>query len=103
MNDEWNEEEYASYLEHERHMYAWCLRTYGDFEANEADQKASSFYGDEPANALYRGLVFHNEAWHWAMLHIFGEAYWTSRPDLLDPPQEYLDHSRAYDNTRGIR
>ncbi|WP_406673847.1 hypothetical protein WBK31_35620 [Nonomuraea sp. N2-4H] len=37
----------------------------------------------------YRGLVFHDEAWHWAMLGIYGERYWVAHPELADPPPEY--------------
>ncbi len=72
-SEDWSEEGYVAYLEHERHMYAWCLIAYGHSAPSDAYEMALSFYQYEPANAPYRGLVFHNEAWHWAMLRIFGE------------------------------
>ena len=101
MADDWDEQEYVSYLEHERHMYAWCLIKYGNLSPSDAHKSASTFYSYEPANAPYRGLVFHNEAWHWAMLHIFGETYWISRPDLVDQSQDYQDHAIAFDAESG--
>ncbi|NUR29941.1 MAG: hypothetical protein HOV83_29505 [Catenulispora sp.] len=83
-----DEDEYLAYLEGERSRYAWVLRTYGDASPAEAQAAAEQFYEYEPAGP-YRGLVFHNEAWHWAMLGIKGHGYVTHYPELVDPPADY--------------
>ncbi|WP_257385202.1 hypothetical protein [Tahibacter caeni] len=87
----WRQDEtgYAEYLKHERLLFAWCLQTFADTPAAEAQEAAGTFYEYEPASAPHRGLVFHDEAWHWAMLHIFGPFYWISRPALELPSAEY--------------
>ena len=85
----WSEAEYAAYLEGERRRFAWTLREYGASSAREAQEAALTRYPYEPPDAPYRGLIFHDEAWHWAMLHIHGDQYWQSRPDLENPPPEY--------------
>ncbi|MFG1697449.1 hypothetical protein [Nonomuraea sp. NPDC049309] len=84
-----SEEEYVACLEGERRRYAWVMRRYGGLGEAEAEAAAREFYAYEPAGEPYRGLVFHDEAWHWAMLGIYGERYWVSHPELADPPPEY--------------
>ncbi|MEY9908713.1 hypothetical protein ABIA35_004946 [Catenulispora sp. MAP12-49] len=86
----WPEEEYARYLEAERRRYAWVMRTYGGMTGAEADEAAEQWYDYEPPDKPYRGLVFHDEAWHWAMTAIKGDHYWAGDPGLTEPPQEYL-------------
>jgi hypothetical protein len=98
LSDDWSEEEYVAYLGHERHLYAWCLMTYGHMTQRDANEAALSFYDYEPENAPYRGLIFHCEAWHWAMLRIFGETYWKARPDLEKPSQDYLTHAVEFES-----
>ncbi|WP_386066307.1 hypothetical protein ACFJIW_17440 [Tahibacter sp. UC22_41] len=87
----WQEDEtgYADYLEQERVLFAWCLRTVAGMPAAEAREAAEAFYDYEPASNPYRGLVFHDEAWHWAMLRIAGPDYWTTQPSLAQPSAEY--------------
>ena len=83
-----DEEDYRAYLTMEREVYAWCLVKYGHYSRSEALKESESFYEYEPPGE-YRGLVFHDEAWHWAMLKVFGESYWELRPDLESPSAEY--------------
>lgn len=83
------EEEYLRYLEGERRAFAWVLRTYGTLDPHRARDESLKRYPYQPPDAPFRGLIFHDEAWHWAMLHLQGEGYWRTRPDLAHPPQEY--------------
>ncbi|MCX4966761.1 hypothetical protein OHA98_18350 [Streptomyces sp. NBC_00654] len=85
----WSEEEYAAYLRDERRRYAWVMRRYGNLSPAESRAAAEERYAYEPADAPFRGLVFHDEAWHWAMLALHGERYWTDRPESADAPPEY--------------
>ena len=101
-NNPWTEQEYVEYLAHERHMYAWCLVHYKGMDATLASNAAVARYPYEEPSDEYRGLVFHNDAWHWAMLHIFGETYWVARPDLEDQSREYQDASAAFEQGAGI-
>lgn len=96
----WNEPEdeadYLESLEHERHMYAWCLTRYSGLSPEAAAREAMSFYEYQPASYEYRGLVFHDVAWHWAMLRIRGDCYWLSDRGLETPSVEYQAESEAY-------
>ncbi|HET6397207.1 MAG TPA: hypothetical protein VFF91_10250 [Pseudoxanthomonas sp.] len=86
----WTEAEYLAYLAHERRMYAWVLERYGAFPPAEARAAALACYPYEAPGRL-RGLAFHDEAWHWAMLRLHGEGYWRTHPGLADPPQAYRE------------
>ncbi|MFE9421793.1 hypothetical protein ACFYNO_02390 [Kitasatospora sp. NPDC006697] len=88
--DDWTEPEYLSLLHRERRAYAWVLRHYGALPPEAAEAAALVCYPYEPPDTDYRGLVFHDEAWHWAMLRIHGDRYMLDHPDLLTPPEEYL-------------
>lgn len=92
----WSEQKYLAHLQHERHMYAWCLHTYGDLPQEDAIRLAEAFYEYESPSANLRGLVFHDEAWHWAMMEIVGDFYWKSRPDLASISKEYEEESERY-------
>lgn len=83
------EHAYRRTLEAERRSFAWVLRTYGGQTPARARAEALARYPYEPPGAPYRGLIFHDEAWHWAMLHLHGEGYWRDRPDLARPPGAY--------------
>ncbi|GAA3834338.1 hypothetical protein ACFS5L_37230 [Streptomyces phyllanthi] len=85
----WSEAEYVAYLQSERRSYAWVMRRYGDLTLTESWAAALKFYPYEPSDALYRGLVFHDEAWHWAISAIYGDRYTAEHPDLAAPPAEY--------------
>ena len=95
----WSEEEYVAYLNGERELFAWCLKKYGSFSVESAREEALSFYEYEPASAPHRGLVFHDEAWHWAMLKIHGDLYWKKHPELESPSEEYeKEAARLHNN-----
>ena len=89
---DWTETEYLEHLARERRMFAWVLRSYGSFSAADAHDAALARYPYEEPRDL-RGLIFHDEAWHWAMLHLHGEDYWLAHPQLGSPSREYRDAS----------
>jgi hypothetical protein len=86
---DWSEDEYVQYLRDERRRYGWVMQRHGGLDAVQAEIAAAKRYPFEASDAPYRGLVFHDEAWHWAMLAIHGTAYWISHPHLAEPPAEY--------------
>jgi hypothetical protein len=96
---EWTEEEYARYLEGERKRYAWVMRTYGAMTLEQADEAATRHYPYEAPGTPCRGLVFHDEAWHWAMLTLKGEYYWSRYPDLAEPSAAYRALDRVETDT----
>lgn len=85
----WSEDEYVQYLQDERRRFAWVMQRYGGLNATEAEEAAVQRYPFEASDAPYRGLVFHAEAWRWAMQKIYGEGYWIQHPELVQPPAEY--------------
>ncbi|MFF8381763.1 hypothetical protein ACF07V_37360 [Streptomyces sp. NPDC015661] len=85
----WNEAEYLDYLESERRCYAWVMQHHGGLTADEASGAALEHYPYEPAEVPFRGLVFHDEAWHWAMLEIHGDRYVVEHPGLVQPSPDY--------------
>jgi hypothetical protein len=85
----WTEQEYCAYLEAERRRYAWVLHRFGDVTPEQAEAAAAEFYYYEPGDDPLRGLVFHDEAWHWALRGILGDNYPNEHPDLVAPPPEY--------------
>jgi hypothetical protein len=95
----WKEKEYVDYLDHERHLFAWCLVAYGGILPTVARSSAEEFYRYQSATEPYRGLVFHDEAWHWAMLKIAGEGYWKARPELEKPSDSYRAESQRYEQS----
>jgi hypothetical protein len=84
-----DEEEYVRYLAAERRGYAWVLQRYGGRSPRRAEEEAVEVYAYEPPDAAYRGLVFHETAWHWAMNSVFGARYATEHPELAFPSEEY--------------
>jgi hypothetical protein len=86
---DWSEHEYVQYLQEERRRFAWVMQRYGGFDSTQAQASATQRYPFESSAAPHRGLVFHDEAWHWAMLEIYGEGYWIPRPELVEPSAEY--------------
>lgn len=85
----WDEDEYVAYLAGERRRFAWVMHRYGGLTAAQADAAALERYPYEASDAPYRGLVFHDEAWHWAMLKIHGNNYTVTHPEMVLPPAEY--------------
>ncbi|WP_223807363.1 hypothetical protein [Montanilutibacter psychrotolerans] len=99
-NQDWTEAEYLAHLADERRMFAWVLHYYGSLSATDARDAALAFYPYEEPGDL-RGLIFHDEAWHWAMLRIHGEGYWRTRAEFLHPSQEYRDAWLAQEPASG--
>ena len=85
----WSEDEYVAYLAGERRRFAWVMRRYGGLTAAQADAAALERDPYEAGDVPYRGLVFHDQAWHWAMLKIHQDRYWLTHPELASPPAEY--------------
>jgi hypothetical protein len=85
---------YVASLEHERHMYAWCHVRYGGVAPDIAAALASNFYIYEPPDNDNRRLVFHDQAWHWAMLGILGDGYWRGHPERETASDEYRAEAR---------
>lgn len=87
---------YLASLEHERHMFAWCLMRIGGRTPEAAAAEAAAFYVYEPASKEYRALVFHDLAWDWAMLTIHGDGYWQRDRALETPTAEYEAEASAF-------
>lgn len=87
------EAEYIIYLLHERRLFAWCLMRYGEFDVAEAYREAAKLYPYYSAIQMDREDVFHEEAWHWAMVKLFGNNYTKEYPTLAHPPYEYQEES----------
>ncbi|MFD7686939.1 hypothetical protein [Streptomyces sp. NPDC059781] len=85
----WSEAEYLDHLHAERRAYAWVMRHYGGLTPAQATEAALEWYPYEPEGRAHRGLVFHDEAWHWAMLAIHGDRYTLDHPELVHPPSAY--------------
>ncbi|MEV7468342.1 hypothetical protein AB0O20_17840 [Streptomyces kronopolitis] len=85
----WSEGGYLDSLDSERLGYAWVMHHHGGLTPAEATDAALERYPYEPDDAPRRGLVFHDEAWYWAMLAIHSDRYVVERPELVDPSPEY--------------
>ncbi|MEV0856933.1 hypothetical protein [Nocardia fluminea] len=85
----WDEDNYVETLEAERRRHAWVLQKYGGKTPAEAEAETVEFYRYEEPDTPCRGLVFHDESWHWAMLGIHGDYYWRTHPHLAQPCAEY--------------
>lgn len=99
MDNSWQttpEHEYLAYLEHERHLFAWCLVEHGGRTQEAAAREALEAYPYEPPEYAYRGFVFHDLAWHWAMLTIFRDDYWRTHPELAHATEAYHAESRRF-------
>lgn len=90
------EQQYLQQLEHERYMFGWCLSTYAAIDVDIATAKAAAFYPYRAPDYPERELVFHDEAWHWAMLEIFGKQYWLDKPEYQLPSEQYIAASDNY-------
>ncbi|MFC4072013.1 hypothetical protein [Actinoplanes subglobosus] len=89
MSPDWDEDEYLQCLHDARRRYAWVMRRHAGLDATRAGIAAEKRYPFEASDDPYRGIAFHDEAWHRAMLDIHGNRYWISHPDLAEPPAEY--------------
>jgi len=92
-----DEKEYLAQLKQQRHMYQWCLREIGKLSETEARVQAKQFYKYESQSGEHRTLVFHDDAWHWAMLKIYGENYWVEHPELAEPSSDYESECVFYE------
>jgi hypothetical protein len=86
----WSEDEYVQCLRDERRRYSWVMQRHGDLDAIQADRAAVEQYPYEASDEPHRGLVFHDEAWNWAMRDIYGYEYRISHPHLVAQPAEYI-------------
>ena len=87
---ETDEEWYVETLGQQRGLHVWCLVRYGNLSEEEARANAADLYAYEPPDPEGdRGVVFHDSAWHWAMLRIHGFCYWHHHPELLPSSEEY--------------
>ncbi|NEE03942.1 hypothetical protein [Phytoactinopolyspora halotolerans] len=85
----WAEADYVEYLQQERRLFAWVMQRHGGLSPDESEAAALEQYPYEPSDAPFRGLVFHDEAWHWAMLAIHGDRYWADHPEFAQASAEY--------------
>ncbi|MFB6619581.1 hypothetical protein ACIGFK_42250 [Streptomyces sp. NPDC085524] len=85
----WSEAEYLDYLNAERRGYAWVMQHHGGLSPEEAMEAALKWYEYESADEPNRGLVFHDDSWHWAMSAIHGDRYVLTHPELVDSSPEY--------------
>lgn len=89
-------------IEDARHLFAWCLIHYGQVPPESAREQAREFYPDQTPGCRYeREMLFHDEAWHWAMLRVVGDFYWIERPELAGASLEYDTESDALSLARG--
>ncbi|MEM7333578.1 MAG: hypothetical protein AAF490_15925 [Chloroflexota bacterium] len=87
------EAEYIIYLLHERRLYAWCLITYGQMAVDESYREAGTLYRYYSIDEEDREDIFQEEAWHWAMLKLYGNEYARKFPQLAAPSYEYSQES----------
>ncbi|MCL6416272.1 hypothetical protein MIB92_11465 [Aestuariirhabdus sp. Z084] len=92
------EEEYLSQLKQQRHMFEWCLLNIGVYSQDEIESASKRLFSYKPESDEYRWLVFHDDAWHWAMLEIKGEGYWREYPNLKDESLEYKQEWERYES-----
>ena len=70
-------EDFTTEIEDSRHLFAWCLVHHGQVPEAQALEQARKRYPDQsPCREYEHALIFHDEPWHWAMLHMKGEGYW---------------------------
>ncbi|GCD47157.1 hypothetical protein [Streptomyces paromomycinus] len=85
----WSEADHLDCLQAERRGYAYVMRQHGGLTSSAARETALERYPYEPDGDPYRGLVFHDEAWHWAMLAIHGDRYAADHPGPAHPSVAY--------------
>lgn len=84
-----DEEEYQRYLECERRLFALALTHHGGMTPEQAKREALERYPYEPPDTSYRGMIFHEIAWHWAMIRLHGHEYSRSHPELRNAPESF--------------
>lgn len=83
-------------------MFAWCLQRYAGVDRAQADARALDAYPYESPGDPHRGLTFHDEAWHWAMLTIHGGMYWLRDRTLEVPSEAYRLESESFDRATSL-
>ncbi len=96
MSETEPETDYLRRLDHERHMFVWCLARYGGLSPEAAAEQAAGFYAYHSPDDEHRSLVFHDEAWHWAMLQVRGAHYWKTHPQLASAGVDYRLEAEAH-------
>ncbi|TDH23957.1 hypothetical protein EXU57_15805 [Segetibacter sp. 3557_3] len=66
--------------------------------ANQAD-----FVKDVPKDEHDVAYLTHEYEYHWAMIILHGENYWTSQPNLYPPPQAYFQWVKNYMHANNIQ
>ncbi|MFI9552094.1 hypothetical protein [Nonomuraea endophytica] len=85
----WSEDDYAACLQDERRRFTWVMRQHGGLTLAAAEEAALQRYPYEADGMPHRGMIFHDEAWHWAMLKIYGGNYTIDHPELAMPSADY--------------
>ena len=57
----------------ERFTYMLLLQRLGNYTEEDAVAKTLARYPYEPLGTAFRGFVFHDESWQWAMRLIYGD------------------------------
>nr|WP_229295593.1 hypothetical protein [Stenotrophomonas maltophilia] len=70
-------------------------------EALALEQARQRYPDQSPGREYEHALIFHDEPWHWAMLHVKGEGYWHRHPELAQPSLDYEAESDALHLARG--
>ncbi len=97
-------EDFTTEIEDSRHLFAWCLVRYGQVPEVLALEQARKRYPDQSRGREFeQALIFHDEPWHWAMLHVEGEGYWRWRPEREQPSLDYEAEADALCLARGER
>jgi len=87
------EAEYIIYLLHERRLFAWCLIHIGHMGIEQSYQEAGKIYRYYPIEEEDREDIFQEEAWHWAMVTLYGNHYAKNHPQFATPSFEYSQES----------
>jgi hypothetical protein len=100
-HDWWPDEiEYREYLERERRLFAWCLVRFGGIDPETAGQKALERYPYEIPGTPYRGMIFHELSFDWAIDALFGKHYNVVRPELMPTIEQWREE---FERHAGIR
>lgn len=85
----------------------WCLVRYGGLREAEAQRRVADDKLLHPEDNMDRMLLFHEEAYYWAMTMLYGKTHgywWSTIPGSWPPPQDYYDQigMEKYFRRRGI-
>ncbi|HSH96323.1 MAG TPA: hypothetical protein VK968_19405 [Roseimicrobium sp.] len=94
-NEAYTDAEYVAILTQERHMYAWTLVTFGAFRTEDAESHALQHYPYDPVGQN-NPFLFHERAWHYAMIELHGSTFWTTKPEILHAPAAYFEEEERF-------